>query len=378
MILNKLRVGTVTIEVSAPVPEKFLNLLWNKGVKITKVTRVDITTIRLDINYDEYKEVEEAAKRCKGKIKVIGRQGLVFILMRIKKQFTLALGILVFLFGIYLLSTYVWSIDIKTGANVAPYQIRKQLTSLGVKPGIKKSDLDVYTLEKKLEDINSDILWLRARVEGSTLKVIIEEKVNPPVTADKETSGECVAKDSGEIKRIYITSGTAKVSVGDMVKAGDLLIAGIQGKEGLEYEVQAKGTVIANVFYEKEMEVQVSGKRLEKTGERDNDIYLSFFGKKIYLKKAINNFDYYDKIEDNKSFINTVTYFERSEKEVSVDKDEAINKAKEQLEASLSKTLSNEAKITDKKVSIEEVEEGKIRVKVNFVVEQDIASTVSQ
>ena len=378
MIFDKLRVGTVTIEVSAPVPEKFLNLLWNKGVKITKVVRVDITTIRLDINYENYKEVEGSASRCKGKIKVVGRQGLVFFLMRLKKQVTLALGGIVFLLGIYLLSTYVWSVEIKTGDNVAPYQIRKQLTSLGVKPGIKKSDLDVYDLEKKLEDVNSEILWLRARIEGSTLKIVIEEKVNPPVTNVEINPGDCLAKESGEIKRIYITSGTAKVSVGDIVRTGDVLIAGTQGKEGMEYEVQAKGAVIANVFYEKEMEVQVSGNKLDKTGERDKDIYLNFFGKKIYLKKAINKFNYYDKIEDNKGFVNIVTYFERAEKEVKVDRDEAINKAKQQLEESLSKTLSNEAKISDKQASVEDVKDGKIRVKVNFVVEQDIASTVSQ
>ena len=47
----------------------------------------------------------------------------------------------------------------------------------------------------------------------------------------------------------------------------------MQGKEGEEYEVPAKGIVIANTFYEKEMEVQVSGSKLEKTGKRGRDIY---------------------------------------------------------------------------------------------------------
>lgn len=373
-MLSKLKIGIITLEISAPVPEKFLNLLWSRGVKITNVVRVDITTVRLDIEYNDYKEVEVAAKKSKGKVKVVGRSGGVFLLMKLKKQISLVIGGVVFLVGLYFLSTFVWSIEIKTGENLSPYEVRRVLSSLGVTPGIAKSKLNVYDLEKKLEDLNNNILWLRARIEGSTLKISIEEKVNPPLV-EEEKSGDTIAKVGGEIKRIFITSGTSNVKPGDFVKEGDVLIKGVHGKEGGEYEVPAKGTVIANTFYEKEMEIQVGGTKLEKTGKKDRDIFLSFLGKKIYLKKAINTFKYYDRIEDKNSFLNFVTYYERKEKEVSVDKEEAIKKATEQLTGSLLKVLSNDDKVSGKEVYPEDVGEGKIRVKVMFVVEQDIAST---
>ena len=205
------------------------------------------------------------------------------------------------------------------------------------------------------------------------MKIVIEEKVNPPKPVS-DTSGDCVAKIGGEVKRVFVSSGTSNVSPGDFVNEGDVLIKGMQGKEGEEYEVPAKGIVIANTFYEKEMEVQVSGSKLEKTGKRGRDIYVSFFGRKIYLKKAINNFKYYDKIEDEKGFIKTTTYFERAEKEVNLDKEEAIKTATEQLTKSFERTLSNDYKIADKDVYTEDIGEGKLRVKVTFVVEQDIAS----
>lgn len=376
MIKDRLRVGKVTLEISALMPEKFLNLLWSKGVNISKVVRVDITTLRLEIEYGDYRTVEDAAKRCKGKVKVVGREGIFFFLLRIRRQATLIAGGLVFLVALYVLSTYVWAIEINTGKNLSPYQVRQQLSDLGVKPGIKKSDLDVYTLEKNLEDVNSDILWIRARVEGSTLKVVIEEKVNPPKERVDEVKGQCVAIMDGEIKRMYVNSGTATVKVGDMVKMDEVLILPVQGKEGGEYEVPAKGTVIANTFYTKEMEVQISGTKLETSGKKDKDIYLNIFGKKIYLKKAINNFKYYDKIEDNNGIINEVTYFERVETEVNVDREQAINTASQQLQESLTKSLTNDAKIIDKDINVEEASEGKIRIKATFVVEQDIARQI--
>ena len=366
----------VTVEVSVMHPERFLNILWNRNVKVLNVVRLNITTIRLDIGYEYYKDVESLCKKFNGKIKVVGKNGLLFTIMHLKKQITLVIGLIIFLCSLYFLSTYIWAIEINTGNNVAPYEIRQELFNLGIKPGIRKESLNVYDLEKKLEDINSEVLWIRSRIEGSTLKILVEEKINPPVIVESENNGDCLARMDGEIKRIYISSGSANVNIGDMVTEGDVLIKGIQGNEGTEYEVPAKGTVIANTFYEKEMEVQVEGKKIEKTGRRDKDIYLNFWGKKIYLKKAINTFKYYDKIEDNNTFFKTVEYFERAEKEVNIDKNEAIENATNQLKESLSKTLSNDAKIKDKEVSVVDIGEGKIRIKVNFLVEQDIVNNL--
>jgi similar to stage IV sporulation protein len=47
------------------------------------------------------------------------------------------------------------------------------------------------------------------------------------------------------------------------------------------------------------------------------------------------------------------------------------------LQESLRKTLSNDAKIIDKKITVEDIKDGKILVKVIFTVEQDIARNVS-
>ena len=92
------------------------------------------------------------------------------------------------------------------------------------------------------------------------------------------------------------------------------------------------------------------------------------------ISNFINDIDELYKIEDEKGFIKTTTYFERAEKEVNLDKEEAIKTATEQLTESFVRTLSNDYKIANKDVYTEDIGEGKLRVKVTFVVEQDIAS----
>lgn len=376
MLIDKIKSGQITIEVSALTPEKILNMLWNNGIYTCKVVKVDLTTIRFNIAFEDYNQVEMLIKKYKVKMKVIGKSGMIVLVLNLKRRVSLVIGAGVFFVVIYILSNYIWAIDIQTKNNLSPFEVRQQLSAIGVKPGLQKSQINVYDIERKLEDLNDQIMWIRTRIQGSTLKIVIEEKVNPPST-QKTLPNEVVAKMDGEIKRVYTNSGNAAVKPGDIVKSGDVLILPVEGREGFEKEVKPSGTVIANTFYDKYMEVQISGEKLERTGKKDSDIYLNLWGKKIYLKKAVNGFESYDKIEENNGIFNKVIYFERKGKTVNVNKEDAVKESKEKLEESLKKTLSNNAKVIDNKIKVEDIGEGKILVQVTFTVEQDIANNIS-
>ena len=377
MMFDKLKKGELTIEISALKPERILNALWNRNIYTGRVVKLDLTTIRFIIQYSDYKETIDVVKRLNGKFKVVDKSGGILLFILFKRRISLIIGGALFFVIIYIMSNFIWSIDIETKNNISPFEIRQQLNEIGVKPGLKKSDINVYEIERKMENINDQIMWIRSRIEGSTLKLVIEEKINPPAEEQAENSNEVVAKMDGEVERIYTYSGNAAVKPGDIVKKGDTLILGIQGREGFEREVKPKGTVIANTFYEKSMEVQVGGEKLTRSGKKKSEMYVSIFGKKIYLKKVIDGYKYYDKIEENNGLINKTIYFEKKAQKVDEDKEKSASDASVKLEQSLSKTLSNNAKIVNKKVTIEDIDENSIMVKVLFTVQQDIAKGVS-
>ena len=375
MNLEKLKSGKITIEISALSIEKILNALWKNNIQTSNVTRRNLTTIRCSIMYSEYKQAVNVVKKLKGKIKVIGMNGVIVFILQIKRRLSLAVGFVVFFILLYLLSNNIWAIDIETQNNLTPYEVRKELTTIGITPGIKKANINVYGIERKMEDLDDQIMWIRVRIEGSTLRVVIKEKINPPLT-EKELPNEVLAKMDGEIKRVFTVSGNSAVVPGDIVKKGDVLILQKEGREGFEKEVKPSGTVIANTFYDKFMEVQISGEKLKRTGNKDSDIYINICNKKIYLKKAINDFEYYDKIEERKGLLNKVVYFEKKGEQINLDKDTVINECALNLQKSLEKSLSKDAKIIDKKIEEDDLGNGKIIVKITFTVEQDIAEKV--
>lgn len=373
MSFNFLKSGTVKVEVRVFKREQLLNVLWNNGIQIHNIKKIDVSTIIMEINYKDYKFVREVVKKMQGKIIIISAKGGIFVISRMKKRIGIVIGLVLFLGILYYLSGFIWRIEIETKRFLAPYEVRQQLKEIGVKPGIKKNSLDVYSLEKTMENMNGDIMWVNARKEGSTLKIKIEEKINPPLKEKEEKIENVTASMDGEIKKIFTTSGTAAVKQGDVVKKGDVLILPQEGKEGFQYEVPAKGKVIANTFYEKIIELQVEGTKEERTGNNDYEIYIQFNNKKIYLKKPTKDFKSYDKIEEEGKYLHKNVYYEKIAQDITESKEEIINKAVDSLYKSTMKEVTKQAKLVDKVISTEELGDGKILLKVLFIIEQDIA-----
>ena len=373
MAFNNIKKSKILVEIKIIKTERLLNIFWVKNIKVYKIKKSDVATLVLEIDYLDYYKAKEVVEELGGRINIIQSKGFIFFLGGIKKRISLAIGAVLFLAIIGYLSTYIWSIEVEVQKNIPPFEIRKELNQIGIKPGIAKKNIDVKEIEKKLENINDEILWLRVRIEGSTLKVVIQEKINPPQTKSYEY-GNLVASKDGEVKRVYTFAGRSVVKTGELVKKGDVVIEGIDGSEGNEYILPPRGIVIANTFYEKSMNVKIAGTYLERSGRKDSDIYVEIFGKKIYLKKATKDFESYDKIELSGKIFNKVLYYERIEKDINLSEDDAIENAVNELEKSLLNELSRDAKIVDKLVDKEMKDDENLLVKVVFVVEQNIVS----
>lgn len=368
---QKYRSGIITIEAQSLIPEKFINLLWKNGINIRNIIKKDITTVNIDVSLKDYDKIKNIAKRTKTKVKIIERKGFAFFLIKIKRRSALAVGIILFIGIIYYLSTFIWNVDIITDHNLTPYEIRQQLKSCGIRPGISKRNINVYEIEENLMKNNDSIMWVRARVEGAKLKISAMERQSPPNIVSDDKPSNLVAKKDGEVIRIYTKAGTAVVKKGDMVRKGQIIVKGQQGNENSTYDVHATGNVTCRTFYEEIKDVKIDTLKRERTGKKIENIYIKINGKNLYLKKSTNKFSKYDKIEHRKFCVNIEDYYEVKETTVHRDWKKVVNDTYNELYSKICENLDKSVKIVDK---IENYEQGNYyRVRVLVVAEENVA-----
>lgn len=369
--LEKYKRGIITIEIQTNEVEKFINLLWENGIIVRNINKKNIVVISFDVALKDYNKIRYIAKETHTKIRIINRKGVAFFVIKNRNRKTLLVGIIIFIAIIYYLSTFVWNINITTESNVTPYEIRSQLKTLGITPGINKRKINVYDIEDKIIKDNKDIMWARARMEGVKLNIDIAERHEPPEVIVDNSPCSIVAKQDGEIVRVYSTAGTAVVKEGDIVKKGDVLVKGEQGKEEETYFVHAMGKVIARTFYERKKEVPINDILKERTGNSVRDVYIKIGGKKIYLKKAKNKFKTYDKIYIDKPLVKQQVYYEIKEKKYKKDKEQIVKKTSDELFSNVIVNLDKSVKIVDKVVDYN-IKGDKIEVRAVLIAEEDI------
>lgn len=365
---KKYKKGTITMEIQSLMPEKFINLLWTKGIVVKNINRVNITTVLLEVKLSDYGEISKIAKQTDTRVNIIGRKGLSFFLIKIRNRTALLLGVIMFGSTIYYLSTFIWNVEISTEHYISPYELRSQIKGFGIMPGLRKKNIDVYDIENRITRSNDEIMWVKARIEGVKLKIDVIERQSPPVIISNQSPCNLVASKDGIVVRVFTTEGTAVVEPGDMIQKGDLLVKGEQGNEGNLYPVHAEGEVIAKTFYEEIKEVPLYNMSKVKTGKSISNIYLKFGNKKIYLKNSLIPYSNYDKIENNSKFINKEIYYEVEEKNIPVDS----TKTAEQIYSNVLKNLDKSVKIIDKIQDIKK-EKDKYLIKVLVVAEENIA-----
>ncbi|MCB2350041.1 sporulation protein YqfD [Clostridium estertheticum] len=365
---KKYKKGVVTMEIQSLIPEKFINLLWKNGVVVKNIRKINITTVILEVKLSDYGEISKVAKRTGTRVKIVGRSGMSFFLIKLKSRVALLIGIILFGSIIYYLSTFVWNIEINTENYISPYELRNQIKGFGVIPGMRKKNIDVYDIESKILRSNDEIMWVKARIDGIKLKVDVIERQSPPIIVSNKTPCNLIASKDGIVSRVYTTDGTAIVKDGDSVQKGDILVNGEQGKEGSVYPVHAKGEVIARTFYEQINEVPITKETRVKTGNIISNFYIKLGNKKVYLKNSLNPYKTYDKIENNNKFVHKETYYEVKVKNIPAN----VTKAQDEIYSNILRKLDKSVKIINKIESVKK-ENNKYSIRVLVLAEENIA-----
>ncbi|MCT4594593.1 MAG: sporulation protein YqfD [Anaeromicrobium sp.] len=261
--------GYVLIKIEGLSLEKFINYAIARGIFLWDIRRIDYTTMEAKVGLRAYKELRHVVKKAGCRVKIKVKIGYPFFMYKIKKRKIFMGGFIFFLISIFIMTSFIWSIDVKGCETINPSEIKNYVKNHGVKIGEWKYDVNREELEKKIIIDFNKIAWVGMEFKGTKALIEIVEKVEPPPKINKHMPCDIIAKKDGVIKRVIAKEGDALVKEGDIVKKGQCLVTGIIAREGVENRyVHAFGEVMAKTYYEERDEISLINVEKIKTGEK--------------------------------------------------------------------------------------------------------------
>ena len=349
--MNKFGFGYIKI----CIPKEYRNLAMNailinnlplKKTKILPDLSLEIT-IRA-VNVEKFKSTfaDNTIKASYG-----APYGALTHIAKYKRRWGAISGILFVVLAVYVSSLFLWRIDIEGNETVSTEEIIKLLESSGCSLGTYIPSINYDKIHNKFLLHSENISWISVNITGNVAKVLVKERLKEDEKPLKQYSN-VVSKYDAQIASIHLKDGKKVISIGDVVRKGDLLISGVidSKSQGVRY-VDASGIVMG--YVNKPIFIKIPFKSYKKvyTGNDFKEKTIKIFSKTInFSLKYSNSMEFCDKIEDTNKVVlfgiielpievTTTLYREYEYQEVIYNCSEAIDMAfvnlREKMDASL-------------------------------------------
>lgn len=218
--------GYLKIRITGYSPERFLNLCKNKNLSVWGLEATQ-NAYEMYIKVSGFRKIKPILKKTKTKVVVLERFGPPFYLHRYRKRKLFFMGSVLCLFLIYIMTFFVWNIDLQGNQTITDDVLMEFLETKNITHGMSKYKVDCEQIAKDIRLNFNDIIWVSASLEGTKLFINVRENTD---TFEEQTISEepsdIIADKSGVVVSMITRNGTPKVAVGDAVEVGDILVSG--------------------------------------------------------------------------------------------------------------------------------------------------------
>ena len=304
-------------------PEKFLNLCLSHRLYLWNIRRPDCSTLLFCVSNRGAELLKEFAEKTGTTLSVQEGKGLPVLLKTMKKRTVFLVSAACFLIGIFVASSFIWTVTFDAHGGIDTGKIRNFLNENGLGVGKIRKTVDTTYLSNQMINRFPEILWANVELSGTNLSVTLIPRTDSPPIVPKDVPANIVAKKDGYIKEITAENGEALVRAGDTVVKDQVLISGLipSPSVGTRY-IHSRGSVRAVTWEEKTYEKKLYEYVKVPTGneEKHRELQLSFLKIPLDFRQSIDFYNY-DSIIKEKHFL-FVTYRETVFSEYTLKKQE--------------------------------------------------------
>ena len=249
--------GYVLIEVNGDFGERFLNLLSKKQINTWNVKRRGINKITLMMGVGDFKSIKDVSKRSDCSVHILNKYGLPFIFFKHRKRKLFLIGAVCFLALLYVMSLFIWSIELVNADFMDKKVLIESLEKEGLRPGVMPKDINLTTIKNNIMIKHQEISWISINIKGTKAYVELRQRAIATDKISKDVPCNIVSKYDAVITKLEVFSGSPSTILGGAVKKGQLLVSGVVDSqvEGLR-TVHAMANIEGKVWIEKSADVK--------------------------------------------------------------------------------------------------------------------------
>lgn len=219
--------GYVRIKVWGFSPERFMNLCGNRDILLWDIKK-EGDAYYMCISLQSFYKLRPIVKKTGTRVAVLHRCGLPFLIPFLYQRKIFIIGFLLTVVFWFVSSLYIWDIEVSGNYQITGDSFMTFLEQNDVRIGMRKEVLDIETMEKEIRRAFPQITWTSAKLSGTRLMIEVKENDAPIITVEKvQTNGsDLVAEYDGIITAMIVRKGIPKVSIGEEVSKGTILVEG--------------------------------------------------------------------------------------------------------------------------------------------------------
>ncbi len=225
--------------------ERLMNLAREENIILLNLSRHGAKAVEGACGETDYKKLGELADKRGWKLTKLRPRRLSALFGWLKKRMAAAVGFVLCIALAITAMQFVWSIDILDAGQYAS-EIRLYLKEKDIHPGLMKKDVPLAQIISDLEWRMPKVAWVQAYYRGAALVIRCVLGVPPPGVETQGGPGDVVAQRDGILVTLLPLAGTPQCKAGDIVKKGQVLIAGWErGTNEQKIPVKARGIAMA-------------------------------------------------------------------------------------------------------------------------------------
>ena len=276
---SKFVLGSLTLEITSGDCVALLNACQN--LKLQNVIYCDDLTLRVTVNRNDYQKLLEFTERQGASVRILRRNGIYWTAQSILKRPVLIIFMAVLLTLALFLPSRILFVSVEGNVSVPSNEILEAASQCGIRFGATRRQVRSEKMKNALLQKIPQLQWAGINTSGCTAVISVEEKTTQESKEEnRKYVSSIVASRDGIIQNCTVYKGNPLCSVGQAVKAGEILVSGYQDCGIVIKATQASAEIKALTFRELELISPVpTAVRGVRTGEKTQ--YSLRIGKKL-------------------------------------------------------------------------------------------------